>query len=312
MKFVSVDRYPPGIGPNATRILLCSAWTEQQPSKPIAPQFSFRFFSFLSPVFGECPPKHSLDQGSKGSIVQRAIDQGRRWSEMPLLLSFSTRPWPSRSGEFIVHCSPVFQCSAVRSIPPTTGSVCMFHIVIDRADLCAVRSVKRAIGSVSTSTSRKRRHMACCCVCMQVNAHRMHSVCELAERVETKTKRVFFFSRRSWFSFVVGLRSALVRSYDHHLPKVFLWLNFTPDPQRVHAEWFSFRPSMINPYTPLFDHEKVKTKHQMHGRHRVDHVPIINPLRTQHTWICVKPHIRLLAKIDVFPTMQTCLYTVKW
>ena len=32
----------------------------------------------------------------------------------------------------------------------------------------------------------------------------------------------------------------LVRSYSRHLPKVFLWLNFTPDPQQVHAERFSF------------------------------------------------------------------------
>ena len=31
---------------------------------------------------------------------------------------------------------------------------------------------------------------------------------------------------------------------------------------------------------------------------------VINPLRTQHTWICVKPHIRLLAEIDAFPTMH--------
>ena len=38
----------------------------------------------------------------------------------------------------------------------------------------------------------------------------------------------------------------------------------------------------------------------------------INPLRTQHTWICVKPHICLLAEMDAFPTMQTCLHTVKW
>ena len=83
----------------------------------------------------------------------------------------------------------------MRSISPATESVCMFHMAIDRADLRAVRSVKRAIRSVSTSTSRKRRHMACCCVCMQVNAHRMHSVCELTERVETKTKRVVFFFR---------------------------------------------------------------------------------------------------------------------
>ena len=39
---------------------------------------------------------------------------------------------------------------------------------------------------------------------------------------------------------------------------------------------------------------------------------ILNPLRTQHTWICVKPHVRLLAEMNAFPTRQTCLYTVKW
>ena len=32
----------------------------------------------------------------------------------------------------------------------------------------------------------------------------------------------------------------------------------------------------------------------------------INPLRTQHTWIRVKPHIRLLAEMDAFPTMHAC------
>ena len=42
------------------------------------------------------------------------------------------------------------------------------------------------------------------------------------------------------------------------------------------------------------------------------HLTVYKHLRTQHTWICVKPHIRLLAEMDAFPTMQTCLYTVKW
>ena len=34
--------------------------------------------------------------------------------------------------------------------------------------------------------------------------------------------------------------SPVVRSYDRHLPVVVPWLNFTPDPQPVQAERFSF------------------------------------------------------------------------
>ena len=47
------------------------------------------------------------------------------------------------------------------------------------------------------------------------------------------------FSRRSWLSFIVGVRSELVRSYDGHLPEVLPWLDFTPDLQQVQAERFS-------------------------------------------------------------------------
>ena len=60
-----------------------------RPTKPF--QFSV-FFSQCS----ENLPKHRLDYGSEGSIVQRAIGQCRRLSEPPLPSSFSTRPWPSR------------------------------------------------------------------------------------------------------------------------------------------------------------------------------------------------------------------------
>ena len=35
----------------------------------------------------------------------------------------------------------------------------------------------------------------------------------------------------------------------------------------------------------------------------------VNPLRTQHTWIRVKPRIRTLAEIDAFPTMQTLTFS---
>ena len=102
----------------------CSAQPGQSSDRPkISPHKRKRFgiFSFLSLLFGECPPKHSLNQGSKGSITQRANDQGhssRTWSVTPLLLSFSTGA--------LVHRSRVFPCSAVR--PNNRDRKCfMFH-----------------------------------------------------------------------------------------------------------------------------------------------------------------------------------------
>ena len=81
--------------------------------------------------------------------------------------------------------------------------------------------------------------------CMEVNetGH--------AQRLNTKTEEVVF-SRRSWFSCIVGVRSELVRSYDRHLPVVVPWLNFTPTsskskrsafhpPYRVGSVNFSWR-----------------------------------------------------------------------
>ena len=124
------------------------------------------------------------------------------------------------------------------------GSVsCFTSIAIDRAGRSSpvLRSCQRSIGSVSTAS--KRRHMpgAWCCVCMQVN-ETGHA--QLAfEHVETKTEEVVF-SRRSWLSFIVGVRSELVRSYDRHLPevgKLHSWPPASPSGALfiVHQCWFA-------------------------------------------------------------------------
>ena len=59
------------------------------------PTKNFRFFSFLSPVFGEQPPKHAVDEGSEESIVQRPNGQVRSFRGPPSRPSFSTGPWSS-------------------------------------------------------------------------------------------------------------------------------------------------------------------------------------------------------------------------
>ena len=59
------------------------------------PTKNFRFFSFLSPVFGEQPPKHAVDLGSEESIVQRPNGQVRSFRGPPSPPSFSTGPWSS-------------------------------------------------------------------------------------------------------------------------------------------------------------------------------------------------------------------------
>ena len=56
---------------------------------------NFRFFSFLSPVFGEHPPKYAVDSGSEESIVQRPNGQVRSFRGPPSPPSFPTGPWSS-------------------------------------------------------------------------------------------------------------------------------------------------------------------------------------------------------------------------
>ena len=121
------------------------------------------------------------------------------------------------------------------------------------------------MGSVSISTEVQANDvtcMACCCVCFHCNqqttshglllrvyASQWNWACTAFEHVERKTEEVVF-SRRNWLSFIVGVRSELVRSYDRHLPEVLPWLHFTPDPQQVQVERFSL--SCIN-YTNMFE-----------------------------------------------------------
>ena len=122
---------------------LCSALAEQRPSKPTTPQKDFRFFSFLSPVFGEHPPKHAVDWGSEESIVQRPNGQVRSFRGPPSPPSFSTGPWSScivTGHDQSMHC-PLFsrpsqmQCMQYSALPSrvrSSNSACglpeVFHV----------------------------------------------------------------------------------------------------------------------------------------------------------------------------------------
>ena len=57
--FLSMVRTRHGSNCHGSLALLCL--DRAAPSKPTAPQKLFRFFSFLSLVFGECPPMHGFD-----------------------------------------------------------------------------------------------------------------------------------------------------------------------------------------------------------------------------------------------------------
>ena len=59
------------------------------------PTKKLSIFSFLSPVFGEHPPKHAVDEESEESIVQRPNGQVRSFRGPPSRPSFSTGPWSS-------------------------------------------------------------------------------------------------------------------------------------------------------------------------------------------------------------------------
>ena len=125
---------------------------------------------------------------------------------------FDRSPW----GAFVL-CSRVFYCSAqVRSSSEVCRKCFMFHVHLD-----CDRSRRSTCGAIMPVIDRecfdfKRHHVACCCVCMQVNeaghAQRLNML--------TQRPRKLFFSRRSRFSVIVGVRSKLVWSYH----------NFTPDP----------------------------------------------------------------------------------
>ena len=73
-----------------------SALPGQSSDRPnLPPHKKLWIFSFLSPVFGEHPPKHAVDKESEESIVQGPNGQARSFREPPSLPSCSTGPWSS-------------------------------------------------------------------------------------------------------------------------------------------------------------------------------------------------------------------------
>ena len=91
--FLSTGKHP--VGGQLPRVfsLLCLGRAENV--QTYHPTKNFRFFSFLSPVFGEHPPKYAVDSGSEESIVQRPNGQVRSFRGRPSRPSFSTGPWSS-------------------------------------------------------------------------------------------------------------------------------------------------------------------------------------------------------------------------
>ena len=188
------------------------------------PTKNFRFFSFLSPVFGEHPPKYAVDSGSEESIVQRPNGQVRSFRGRPSRPSFSTGPWSSC---IVTGHDRLMTVTSQRTMPAPSacqyravdllavlvqqatacglrfaGSVsCFTSIAIDRARRSSpvARSCQRSIGSVSTAN--KRRHMAWCCVCMQVNetghAQRLNMLKERPRKWFFAKKLTFFHRWRS-------------------------------------------------------------------------------------------------------------------
>ena len=198
--------------------------------------------SFHRSRFGEYPPKHSLDQGSKGSIVQRAHDQGRRWSDPRDAITAFFLDRALAKSRALMHCP----LTALFSRLPRSA-----------VQLQLQCGQVTATGSVSCFTSQSITQIYVWCdhasnqsEVFQLQANdvtwlfRVHaSQCTAhAQRfnvLKQRPRKWGFFFAKKLISLIVGVRSVLVRSYDHHLPKVFLWLNFTPDPQQVHTERFS-------------------------------------------------------------------------
>ena len=130
------------------------------------------------------------------------------------------------------------QCASAIKQPRAVCRKCfMFHLDHDRSHTCmymhtcgVVRSCQRSIGSLCFDFKQTTSHG----LLLRVYASQWNWACTAFEHVELEV--VFFF----YFLSSLALRSELVRSYDRHLPEVLPWLNFTPDPQLVQAERFSF------------------------------------------------------------------------
>ena len=91
--FLSTGKHP--VGGQLPRVFSLLCLGRAATIQTYHPTKNFRFFSFLSPVFGEHPPKHAVDSGSEESIVQRPNGQVRSFRGRPSWPSFSTGPWSS-------------------------------------------------------------------------------------------------------------------------------------------------------------------------------------------------------------------------
>ena len=141
------------------------------------PTKNFRFFSFLSPVFGEHPPKYAVDEGSEESIVQRPNGQVRSFRGRPSRPSFSTGPWSScivtghdrlmtvtsqrtmPAPRFLVHASrsTAWQYWCSKQPRAVCGLPEVFH-VSPRSRSIARVDLRRAGGAIMPAIDRKCFH----------------------------------------------------------------------------------------------------------------------------------------------------------
>ena len=100
------------------------------------PTKNFRFFSFLSPVFGEQPPKHAVDEGSEESIVQRPNGQLRSFRGPPSPPSFSTGPWSSC---IVTGHDRLMTVTSRRTMPALRLPVLAVDLLVQQATACGCR-----------------------------------------------------------------------------------------------------------------------------------------------------------------------------
>ena len=189
----------------------CSAQPKQSSERPnlLPDKKLFQLFSFLSavsPVYGECLPKHASDWGREDSISQRANCQVGRLSEQPLQISFLI----AGPGPFsIVACSSAFWCSAVKSsnryrqeVFHASGLVRACNVTVTvHCDHAIGRSeaVDRSRSTVAESVSTSLR--AAPARCMHGSGHARLNV--LKRRAK---KWGFFAEKLRLSSFIAGAR----------------------------------------------------------------------------------------------------------
>ena len=110
------------------------------------PTKKLSIFSFLSPVFGEHPPKHAVDEESEESIVQRPNGQVRSFRGPPSRPSFSTGPWSSC---IVTSHDRLMTVTSWRTMPAPTACVIYWHC----GSTGAASNRVRFAGSVSCFTS---------------------------------------------------------------------------------------------------------------------------------------------------------------